>query len=250
MLRKINSKLTRLLFRRSDSGYFLKNDKYYISFSFDDFPQSAALYGTEILDKYDIRATFYVSLGILGMTYYEKKMATHNNIIELHEKKHELGCHTYDHIDLQTVPKSKAMATIEKNAIEMKKIIPHYNLDTFAFPRGRVTVFSKRIVDKKFRCSRTTIGGVNTGKIDLNMLKANELYSETIPIEQTYNLIDQLISQKGWLIFYTHDVEKYPSNFGCTPTYFEKVVKYAVSSGAKILPVNEIVNMLNSADER
>jgi len=37
-----------------------------VSFTFDDFPKSAALNGASILEKYQARRTFYGCLGMMG----------------------------------------------------------------------------------------------------------------------------------------------------------------------------------------
>ena len=44
----------------------LKTDRPIISFTFDDFPQSAAKIGLELLIKYNLRATYYISFGLIG----------------------------------------------------------------------------------------------------------------------------------------------------------------------------------------
>ena len=54
---------------------------------------------------------------------------------------------------------------------------------------------------------------------------------------QVQNVIDRNRRLGGWLIFSTHDIEERPSRFGCTPKFFEDVVRSAVDSGATILPV-------------
>ena len=50
-------------------------------------------------------------------------------------------------------------------------------------------------------------------------------------------MIEQAIRRTVWLIFYTHDVTRVPSSFGCSPSLFEHAVKAAVSAGVEIRPV-------------
>jgi hypothetical protein len=47
------------------------------------------------------------------------------------------------------------------------------------------------------------------------------------------------LEHPGWLIFYTHDIDPAPSEFGCTPDYFRAVLMEAISSSAKIVTVAE-----------
>ena len=53
--------------------------------------------------------------------------------------------------------------------------------------------------------------------------------------------------QKGWLIFYTHDVRPNPSQYGCTPELFEFAVSHAAHSGSRILTVEEVLRELGAA---
>ena len=71
-------------------------------------------------------------------------------------------------------------------------------------------------------------------------LRGNPVYSWR-PLARTRQLIDRNAEEKGWLIFYTHDVCESPSRYGCTPEDFREVVSYAVSSGARVMPVRDAV---------
>ena len=56
-------------------------------------------------------------------------------------------------------------------------------------------------------------------------------------VDQVKQIIDKNNAAGGWLIFATHDVVVNPSQYGCSPKFFRDAVRYAVSSGARILPV-------------
>lgn len=215
-----------------------------ISFTFDDFPQSAVRVGAEILNSYDLRGTFFVSLGLAATNHSEIKFFDYEDLASLREYGHEIGCHTFDHLDCRKVSFKKFKKSIKKNQIHLKRIFPPYSLRSFSYPKGGVSIFGKLLAASCYETCRTTFPGINIGKIDLNYLKANKLYSNQIPLNTIYRLIDQNLNQRGWLIFYTHDVSDKPSQFGCTPSYFRKVISYANHSGSKILPVIDIVDLL------
>jgi hypothetical protein len=59
-----------------------------------------------------------------------------------------------------------------------------------------------------------------------------------------YRIIDENCRKPGWLIFATHDVKSNPSEFGCTPKFFEAVVRYASNAGAAILPVAQAYSII------
>jgi hypothetical protein len=60
-------------------------------------------------------------------------------------------------------------------------------------------------------------------------------------------LIDRNKRERGWVIFATHDVSSNPSPYGCTPEFFENVVRYAQESGAQIVPVVSALNALGAS---
>jgi hypothetical protein len=77
--------------------------------------------------------------------------------------------------------------------------------------------------------------------VDLNLLRANSLYSSSFDLDSIDRLIKENGRRRGWLIFYTHDISEQPSAFGCRPGEFESVVKLAVKTRARIMPVGQAV---------
>ena len=99
-----------------------------------------------------------------------------------------------------------------------------------------------RIRDDRLGGNFFSIGKHNANRraifdADLNYLRAyflEQAGGDARAVEQT---IDRNRDARGWLIFATHDVCDKPSPYGCTPEFFERAVRYAVASGALILPV-------------
>ncbi len=54
------------------------------------------------------------------------------------------------------------------------------------------------------------------------------------------------VAARGWLVFATHDVEANPSRYGCTPELFERVLRWSVHSGARILPVARALRQIRT----
>ena len=77
------------------------------------------------------------------------------------------------------------------------------------------------------------------GTVDLNYLRAFFLEKSINRPDAIGEMIDHNVRVGGWLIFATHDVCDKPTRFGCTPEFFEEVVRQASKSGATILPVAE-----------
>jgi hypothetical protein len=80
----------------------------------------------------------------------------------------------------------------------------------------------------------------------LSNLSAYFLEKSRYDIDRVKSVIDANREAAGWLILTTHDVSEDPTPFGCTPAFFEGVVRYAVESGALILPVSRALEALRS----
>ena len=213
----------------------------FISFTFDDFPQSAYEGGGAILRKYKIRGTYYTSMGLMGRESPVGVIFSPENLKEILDEGHELGCHTYGHIDAWDGKAEIFERSILKNREALLEIIGYTDFITMSYPKRHPHPRNKRVAGKYFECCRGGGQTFNSGVIDLNLVKScfiDKINNET---EETLKFkIDQNRKERGWLIFSTHDVRDNPSRFGCTPEFFEGVVRYAVDSGAVILPVCEV----------
>jgi len=52
-------------------------------------------------------------------------------------------------------------------------------------------------------------------------------------------LLDRVERHPGWLIFYTHDVKLDPSDIGCSPAYFRKIVELVRRRGLTVETVRD-----------
>src|SRR5690554_7007862 len=78
------------------------------SFTFDDVPLSGAKNGSRILENYGARGTYYISSKLnksnppnperLYNIGENTIFATDEDIKDLHEKGHEIACHSYSHM--------------------------------------------------------------------------------------------------------------------------------------------------------
>lgn len=229
----------------------LKNKVPLISFTFDDFPKSAALKGAEILRKYNVKGTYYLSCGIIEQKSPVGEICDTDTVKNLIEEKHEIGNHTYDHINAYDYP----IGTYEKSILRNEQIFNDLFLvsdgfQSFSYPLGYVTTGAKRITEKYFRCSRTSYHGINIGKVDLNMLKAYPVYGNGKNISFLRRIINYNVKKNGWLIFYTHDVSDNPSSYGCTPDYLEEVVQYSFNSGSELVTVAQACDIISAPIKR
>jgi peptidoglycan/xylan/chitin deacetylase (PgdA/CDA1 family) len=154
---------------------------------------------------------------------------------------HELGSHTFDHLS----SRSSSFRDFQANVIKGMKAIDHLTggglPQQFSYPKGHATFLAKPKLGEYFSSCRGIIPGINVSPVDLNLLRANSLYSCSFDLNDIDRLFEANERCRGWLIFYTHDISENPSSFGCKPGEFESVVKLAIKRHASILPVGQVV---------
>jgi len=236
-----------LLFRRPLS---ISPEQPLISFTFDDFPQSALLAGGAILNRFGLAGTYYVSLGLLGRDAPTGRMFDARDLTSLLEQGHELGCHTFSHCDSWDTGTAAFEQSIIENRDMLTRLIPGMEFESFSYPISLPRPETKRRTAHYFQCCRAGGQVSNVGKADANQLAAYFLEKSRNNIQAIKDLIDHNREVRGWLIFATHDICDNPTAFGCTPQFFEQVVQYAVGSGARVLPVIQALEVLKVPGRR
>jgi glycosyltransferase involved in cell wall biosynthesis/peptidoglycan/xylan/chitin deacetylase (PgdA/CDA1 family) len=233
----------RLVFRRPFS---IRQQRPLISFTFDDFPRSALLSGGAILNRFDLAGTYYASLGLIGKETASGQIFLRDDLTNLFEQGHELGCHTFSHCDSWETDARAFEDSIIKNRQALNELFPGAEFQSFAYPISLPRPMTKARTAEYFLCCRGGGQTLNVGRIDLNQLSAYFLEKSRGNLQPIKDLIDRNRQARGWLIFATHDISDNPTPFGCVPEFFEQVVQYAVNSGARILPVGQALRSLGA----
>ncbi len=237
----------RYLFRRP---FAIRSQTAHISFTFDDFPRSALLTGGAILKRFRLTGTYYACLGLMGKQTCCGPMFLPEDLQALLDQGHELGCHTFGHCHSGETSTAVFEKSIIDNRLALRALRPEASFLTFSYPISAPRAWTKRTVAKHFTCSRGGGQTFNVGTTDLNYLSAYFLEKDREDPEMVRNLIRQNSLARGWLVFATHDIHDAPTPFGCSPAYFEEVVRCAVRSGARILPVAQALEVLHTRSER
>lgn len=241
LLRRARAGTTRMLARRLHRQWLtLAPAQPLVSFSFDDAPRSAFGTGARVLERHGLRGTYYVSLGLLGQTGPSGLLAGPDELRAAAAAGHELGCHTHDHLDAWHVRPAEFLASVEANARALQRLVPGAHFETFAYPKSGAVAAVKPALAQRFLACRHGGQRGNAGRVDRNLLAACFLdRQQHADLSFLRHLLEENARARGWLIFATHDVSTDPSPWGCTPAFLEAVVRHALRTGARVLPVRE-----------
>lgn len=210
-----------------------------VSFTFDDFPRTAASVGAVILEQNMMRGTFYVSLGLMDRNIPAGPAFSEQDLNRIVEKGHELGCHTFSHCHAWETKPNVFENSILENKRALSEMLPGIAFRSLSYPIATPRPKTKELVAKHYPCARGGGEKINVHTVDANNLAACFLEKHRDDADSIQRLLDENLRERGWLIFATHDVTCDPSPFGCTPDFFEKIVTWTSRSGAVVFPVAE-----------
>jgi len=233
-----------LLFKRP---FLIDTPRPVISFTFDDFPESALSVGGAILERYGLTGTYYASLGLMETDAPTGRIFAPADLDRLLQRGHELGCHTFSHSHAWDTPTRTFELSILQNRLALAKLHPGLEFKSFSYPISVPWPLTKSRTSKYFLCCRGGGQTTNVGMTDLNQLSAFFLEKSRNNMRAVEDLIARNREERGWLILATHDVSDSPTPFGCTPQFFEKIVRFSVDSGALILPIVATLERLRAS---
>ncbi|MFO1305230.1 MAG: polysaccharide deacetylase family protein [Burkholderiales bacterium] len=244
---RLSNKCRRVLASRTGRrDHRLTNGTPYISFTFDDFPGSAFTTGGRVLEKHGVLGTYYVSMEMLGRETEVGRIVSQSELREVVREGHEVGCHTFGHLDGAKVSPEAFESSICANQRAYGEIFPGEEFRAFAYPFDGPTARVKRRVRNRFVTCRGGGQTYNENTIDLALLNAYFLDRRNdCDLAAIAAIIERNNAARGWLIFATHDVSAAPSPYGCRPEFFDRVVADSVRSGARVLPVTRVCEELD-----
>jgi peptidoglycan/xylan/chitin deacetylase (PgdA/CDA1 family) len=216
----------------------LHNQGPVVSFCFDDFPRTAYTTGGAILKSCGVCGTYYAAPGLMNTTNELGDQFRQEDIDSLLADGHELGCHTFSHVSCRAVSPRSFESDVLKGR-QVIRTLTGCDVGNFAYPYGHVSIRSKKQIGALMSSCRGIYGGINDIDADLNLLRANSLYGDVDQYSRFESLLTANVARRGWLIFYTHDVRRNPSAFGCTPALLDQTVALASESGCRIASIKE-----------
>lgn len=240
MLQPLLKGVLRKAARHSRSKPFaMRNAAPLVSFTFDDVPDSAYANGAAILERHGLRGTFYIAGGTLGETDTDWRVIDRNQVRALHDRGHEIGCHTFSHVAVESLDADEMDAECRRNRAALRELCPGLELTNFCYPFGRASLPRKLQLQTQFDSCRGVYEGVNADTIDLAMLRVVELYDRTLTHEKLARVLRETRQCNGWLIFYTHDVADPPSWIGASPRLLRETIEAVQAEHMQCLPVRD-----------
>ena len=222
----------------------MQNTKALVSFSFDDFPESALRVGGEILNRHGFRGTYYISAGLLGRSEPTGQIVAESDLKAVLHHGHELGCHTFAHCDASVTAPDEFEKSIIENRQALARLVPGATLRSLSYPIGTPKPAIKRRSERHFSGCRAGGQTHNLGEIDLNYIKAFFIEQSAEHPEKIHAALKDAIAARGWLVFATHDVSDQPTKYGCTPALFAEIAGAVADSAASVLPVSEALEAI------
>jgi len=215
-----------------------------VTFTFDDFPQTALTAGAPILERYGARATYYVAMSLMNKTNELGEQFRYEDLISAQSSGHEIANHTFSHLSARRAAYDEFIRDLAWGETALLETLGIHASRNFAYPYGEATLEAKKRIGPRVLSSRGTCRGLNGPEVDLNLLRANRLYGDASRGQEARQLILENEAEKRWLIFYTHDVAANPSPFGCTPELLDAVCSFAAARGARFMTVAEAVQQI------
>jgi peptidoglycan/xylan/chitin deacetylase (PgdA/CDA1 family) len=231
---KVRRQLTRLTLRRPAR---VKLERPMVSFSFDDAPATACEAGARVLEQRGLRGTYYFAAGLTGRDGPMGRFATGADAARLHAAGHEIACHTFSHLDCGQASRADTLADVDLNARRLAEWGTGEPV-SFAYPYGDVASPAKTALAGRFKTLRALHHGLIATGADLNQAPAVGIEGEDGE-QVALDWLDKAHKRKAWLILYTHDVAREPSQWGCTTGALERLVDGALLAGFDVVTVAE-----------
>ena len=231
-----------------------------VSLSFDDARESQVLNGTEIFDRYGIKATFYVVPSAVKkqLDGWKKAVAS----------KHEIGNHTLTHPCTGNFgwSRNNALEDLDIDKMEYEllecnrqvKELLGIDCKVFAYPCGQKFIGRDTqtrsyvpLVATHFNTGRGWMDEAPNDPFFYNRAQLTCIESDGKTFEQLVSVIDAARKTGAWVIFGGHEIDKKGAQTTRVKV-LEKLLKYATDqrNGIWIAPVGEVEQYIRSKTGR
>lgn len=225
----------------------------FVTLAFDDGWNSQYVYAVPKLDSVGIKGSFYIITDEM-INASEQYMNT-SYVLDLYHGGHEIGSHTRTHcsltgntgIDIGIMPCVDPNDEIigSRDALLSIGISP---VTTFSYPFGDHNASIEALVrNAGFIGARRAWPGFN-GKSSNKFALLFKEVDITTTVPEVKSWIDYAIQNKTWLILTFHKIDTVGGDFRTTPQSFNDIVDYLIARNAKVVTMNEGIEIMNEPD--
>jgi peptidoglycan/xylan/chitin deacetylase (PgdA/CDA1 family) len=179
-----------------------KFDKARVSLTFDDAWRSQFTAGKPVLDKYGMKATFYMLTGVTADPEY----MTVDQMKQILAGGHEVASHTIDHPHLPTLSAAEIDRQLKDSQAALRGWMGPSVAKNFCTPFGEYNSTVVSTAKKYYRSHRSTDEGFNTkDATDVYNIKVQNILGTTTPA-QVGLWVDQAKRDNSWLVLVYHEV--------------------------------------------
>ena len=229
-----------------------------ISLTWDDARDSQVLVGTPILDKYDVKATFYVLPSSVERELEGWKSAVLNG--------HEIGNHTLLHPCSESYPWSRDNAIEDYSLNRMRKELIKANVEIekllgvtpteFAYPCGNTYLGRDKktksyvpVIRELFSTGRT-FADISSNDLDLDVARLSCVIMDDKDFKSIKSQIEQSRKQGKWLILGGHEIghKEIKIDYLTNTEMLAELLDYIKNPANKIwtAPVGEIASYIKA----
>jgi peptidoglycan/xylan/chitin deacetylase (PgdA/CDA1 family) len=150
----------------------MRNARPLVSFTFDDVPKSSCTRGRQILEGSGLRGSYYLSLALMDSVYEIGAAFSRTDLEDLISGGHEIGSHTFEHLDAWTAATDLFEASLRQNQRRLDELHPGQVFRTFSYPLNTPRPPIKKAAGALHACCRGGGQTYNAGTVDLNLLNS------------------------------------------------------------------------------
>ncbi len=215
-----------------------------VTLTFDDGLRTHYTNALPLLDKYGMKATFY----IISSTSQDPEYMTVAMMQALKNDGNEIADHTVTHPHLPTLTVAKIDAEMGNSQAQLRTWFGNDGVvgANFATPYGEYNGTVLTEAKKYFRSHRSTDDGFNSkGDFDFYNIRVQNILDGTTPA-QVAAWVAQAQHDKTWLVLVYHGVEADPSaaqeDYSITPAHLDTELASMQQAGVTVETLNQALN--------
>jgi peptidoglycan/xylan/chitin deacetylase (PgdA/CDA1 family) len=211
-----------------------------IALTFDDKYFDAWVGMLPILNKYNAKATFFISLN-----FPKKNVDFVGKIKKLYNAGNEIGIHTMNHLHLSDYLKHHSINEYYKN--EVLPEVRFFNSlgirpTSFAYPYGEHNAESNKYLSQYFNKIRCMYGSVDIKKVE-KVIGASSLMSRSLK-DYKYEILNAKADSSIWVLVEHRPVQIANSHNTFTYSMLDSICKFVSEQNMRFYCLQEIDNLI------